>query len=313
MAESRSIFTGQKTPRNVTKYMLSRGVADYSALEQWDNFETGYAFLFVLEIPDFLDKLAEDNASEYGELIKMYRHILEYDFKNLDGLEDITTQTNDLQDGINTLPVITQVVEQSGTSFSMRYYERSGSIITKVNELYLRGIKDPRTQVKRYNGILKPAELDANGQRKVGTGNDYEPGYDKETFSFLYFVTDNTCLNIEKAYLLVSCQPTNAETSMYNYEKGNIQWRELNYTFNGYPITGPGVTAKAQSFLKWVNDNTIFEESKFGYKALNGTYTDPTNTTGTKIPNQPKSEPNAWWSAIEKEGSSSFGGGGGTF
>lgn len=288
MATSRSIFSGQKAPRNVTKYMLSRGVADYSALEQWDNFETGYAFLFVLEIPDFLDRLAEDNDTDYAELIRMYRHILEYDFKNLDGIEDITTQTNDLQDGINTLPVITQVVEQSGTSFSMRYYERSGSIITKVNELFLRGVKDPRTQVKRYNGLLKP-------------GTTYVPGYDKETFSFLYFVTDNTCLNIEKAYLLVSCQPTNAETTMYNYEKGNIQWRELNYTFNGYPITGPGVTKKAQEFLNWVNDNTIFEESKFGYQALDNEYKDPTNTRGTKIPTQPSSKPNAWWAEVSKD------------
>ena len=286
MAASKSIFSGQKAPRNVTKYMLSRGVADYSALEQWNNFETGYAFLFVLEIPDFLDKLAQENDSDYAELIRMYRHILEYDFKNLDGIDNINAQTNDLTDGINTLPVITQVTEQSGTSFSMRYYERSGSIITKVNELYLRGIKDPRTQVKRYNGILKP-------------GTTYEAGYDKECFSFLYFVTDNTCLNIEKAYLLASCQPTVAETEMYNFEKGNIQWRELNYAFNGYPITGPEVTRKAKSFLDWVNSNTIFEESKFGYKALNNEYTDPTNTDGTKIASQPVSAKNAWWKEVE--------------
>ena len=99
--------------------------------------------------------------------------------------------------------------------------------------------------------------------------------------------------------MLVSCQPTTAETEMYNYEKGNIQWRELNYSFNGYPITGPEVTRKAQGFLDWVNNNTIFEESKFGYKALTNEYTDPTNTLGTKIATQPHSEINAWWKEVE--------------
>ena len=52
------------------------------------------------------------------------------------------------------------------------------------------------------------------------------------------------------------------------YTKGDINWHELNYSFNGYPITGPAVTAKAQDFLDWINDRTVFEESRFGYQAL---------------------------------------------
>ena len=31
-----NIFTGMKPVRSLTKYMLSRGVVDYSALQQWD-------------------------------------------------------------------------------------------------------------------------------------------------------------------------------------------------------------------------------------------------------------------------------------
>lgn len=255
-----NIFDGQKKPRDVTGYMLSRGVADYSDLYQFNNYETGYGFLIVLKIPTFLEKLCDLNTP-YKSLITSYKHILEYDFKSLDGIEDITVDTNDLNDGINTLNVITKVNEQSASQFSMRYYERSGSIITKVHELFLRGVKDPRTQVKRYMGLLRP--------RTSGSPSLLEPGYENETFQFLYFNTDNTARDIEKAYLLVSCQPTNAETNMYNYTKGDINWRELNVQFNGYPITGKGVTKKAQEFLDWINERTVFEESRFGYKALN--------------------------------------------
>ena len=271
-----NIFAGQKNPKPITQYMLSRGVVDYSNLNQFDNFETGYAFLILLKIPKFLDMLASVNDT-YRNLIDNYKHIIEYDFKSIDGLEDITIDTNELNDGINNLNVITKVNEQSASQFSMRYYERSGSVITKVNELYLRGIKDPRTQVKRYNGLIRPGATDV-----------IEATYANEVFEYLYFVTDNTCCNIEKAYLLVACQPTSAETSMYTYTKGDINWHELNYSFNGYPITGPAVTAKAQDFLDWINDRTVFEESRFGYQALLDASV--SSVTDDNRNDQPKSE-----------------------
>lgn len=157
----------------------------------------------------------------------------------------------------------------------MRFYERSGSIITKVNELFIRGIKDPRTQVKRYNGLIDPI----NKSTSV-----IQAGYENETFEFLYGVCDNTMSNIEKAYLLVACQPTSAEMSMYNSQKGEIQWRELNYAFNGYPITGSAVTKRAQEFLDWINSRTVFEESRFGYKSLNNI-----QSPSEKSTNQPTS------------------------
>lgn len=256
MAEVKNIFNGMKKPRDLTKYMLSRGVVDYSNLYQFDNYETGYAFLICLKIPYFLE-MASKVISAYTTLIDNYKHILEYDFKSLDGIEDIGVDPNELSDGINNINIITKVNEQSASSFSMRYYERSGSIITRCNELYLRGIKDPRTGVKRYLGLYDPKN-----------GPIFETSYEYETFDFLYFVTDNTCYNIEKAYMLVSCQPTVAETSMYTYTKGDINWHELNYQMNGFPITGPAVTGLAQEFLDWINRRTVFEESRFGYQAI---------------------------------------------
>lgn len=259
MATITNIFNGQMEPRDVTKYMLARGVVDYSALAQFNNYETGYGFLFVLSIPEFLKKL-EDQSDKYKDLIQNYCHVLEYDFRSLSGFEDITVDTNELNDGINNINIITRVNMQSASTFSMRYYERSGSLITKVHELFLRGIKDPRTQVKRYNGLL---ETGSSASSSV-----IEAGYENEVFQFLYINTDNTARYVEKAYLIVAAQPQSAETSMYEYTKGEIQWRELNVTFSGYPITGPAITAKGQEFLDWLNENTIFEDAKFGYEVL---------------------------------------------
>jgi hypothetical protein len=278
MAETiNSIFTNTLSPRDVTAYTLGRGVTDMSNLAQFNNFETGYPFLITLKIPIFLEQLAASN-DEYKKLIDIYRHILEYDFRGIDGIEDISSDTSEITNGISTLNVITKVNMQSASQFQMRYFERQGSVFTKVHELFLRGIKDPRTQVKTYNGLLRAST-------SGGVPVMDEAGYEYETFQFLYFVTDNTCRKIEKAYLIVSAQPTTAETSMYNAEKGDIGWKELNVQFNGYPITGPAITAKAVDFLKWINENTIFEDAKFGYQAISKMPT-PGNTgiTGASSP-----------------------------
>lgn len=255
MATINNIFYGQMEPKDVTKYMLARGVVDYSALQQFNSYETGYGFLFVLKIPEFLSKLRDLNDT-YKSLIDNYTHVLEYDFRSLSGFEDMTVDTSELNDGINNINVITQVHMQAASQFTMRYYERSGSLITKVHELYLRGIKDPRTQVKRYNGLI---ETDGTGMTA---------GYEQEVFQFLYINTDNTVTKIEKAYLIVAAQPQTAELSMYDYSKGEIGWHELNVQFSGYPITGPAITAKGQEFLDWLNNNTIFEDARFGYEAI---------------------------------------------
>lgn len=256
-----NMFTGSMSPRDITAYTLMRGVTDFSNLTQFNNFESGYSFLICLAIPVFLQNLAASNE-EYQKLINVYRHIIEYDFRGISGFEDITSETSELTNGISNLNVITKVTMQSASQFTMRYFERSGLVLTKVNELFLRGIKDPKTQVKTYDGLLRATE-------SGGTAVMSEAGYEYETFQFLYFVTDNTCLNIEKAYLIVSAQPTTAALGeISNSERGEIGWKEIDMQFNGIPLVGPAITAKAKEFLDWINENTVFEEAKFGYQAL---------------------------------------------
>ena len=256
-----NMFTGSMSPRDITAYTLMRGVTDFSNLTQFNNFESGYSFLICLAIPVFLQNLAASNE-EYQKLINVYRHILEYDFRGISGFEDITSETSELTNGISNLNVITKVTMQSASQFTMRYFERSGLVLTKVNELFLRGIKDPKSQVKTYDGLLRATE-------SGGTAVMSEAGYEYETFQFLYFVTDNTCLNIEKAYLIVSAQPTTAALGeISNSERGEIGWKEIDMQFNGIPLVGPAITAKAKEFLDWINENTVFEEAKFGYQAL---------------------------------------------
>lgn len=259
------MFDYLKSPRDLTQYSLMTGVTDFGNLVQFNMYETGYAALICIKIPKFLEKLA-DTQPKYAPLINNYKHILEREFKSLDGIDDIQTDALEVTDGISTIEVTGKVTMQSNSNFTMTLQEKSGSPITRVNELFLRGIRDPRGgQVKHYHGLIADGLL--------------EPGFENETFTFLYIVTDNTMRNIEKSYLIVGAQPTGAKTSIYNYTKGEIEFQNVDIEFRGFPITSNEVDKKAKQYLDWLHnpknpDRIIVDSSEFSYtgvSALNPT------------------------------------------
>ena len=244
------IFDGTTETKDLTSYALFRGVTDWADLTQFNQFETGYSFRVVLSIPKFMKLLSEKNE-KYRNLIETYVHVLEYEFRGLEGIENMSSDPNELTNGIKTLNVITKVNSQSNGQFTMRYYEKAGSLITKFHELFLRGIKDPTTQVKHYHGLIESGELEAS--------------FAYEVFSFLYIVTDNSLRNVEKAFYIVGAQPTNADFNIYNSTKGTIEFQELSVEFNGFPIQNTQVNKRAQELLDWIRKGTIWNESEFTY------------------------------------------------
>lgn len=255
-----ALFENLAKPKDLTKYTLMRGTTDFANIEQWNNYESGYAYLTVVQIPRFLELLAEKNTKTYGPLINNYKHLLEYEFKGLDGIENITSEPGEVNNGISQLSFINKVNMQSSSTFSMRYTEKTGSVFTRVHELFLTGIKDGRTEVKHYHGLLEDGTIE-------------EAGFENETFSFMYFVTDNTMMKVEKAYYIVAAQPTTAETNIYNYTKGEIEFKELNIEFTGFPITGNLVDQKAVQMLEWLHNprnphKLVVNSSNFEYTGV---------------------------------------------
>lgn len=264
-------FKGLKTPRELLNYNLMRGVTDFSNLEQWDLYEKGYPFLCVLSIPQFLKDLA-DRDSNIKTIVNNYVHILENDFRGIDNIDNITGEANgEISNGIRSVQVINKVTKASNSNFSLNYYERSGSILTKGNELYLTGIKDPDTQVKTYHGLVDDWVF--NGVSSI-SGKD--PGPHQEVFSFLYFVTDNTMTKIERAFLIASAQPNIANFSdLYSGQKGDISFVEISLNFNGFFINNDFVYQKAHDMLlamrnpnNMTDTRIIVDSNNFKYNAI---------------------------------------------
>lgn len=263
-------FKGLKTPRELLQYNLMRGVTDFSNLEQWDLYEKGYPFLCVVSIPQFLRDLAEQDDN-VRVIVNNYVHILENDFRGIDNIDNITGETGEITNGIRSISVINKVMKPTNSNFSLNYYERSGSILTKAHELYLTGIKDPDTQVKHYHGLIDAWTF--NGIRTV---SGMDPGPHQECFAFMYFVTDNTMTKIERAFLIAACQPNAANFSdLYTGTKGDIQFAEVSLSFNGFFINNDYVYQKAQDMLLAMRNpanitatRIVVDSNNFRYKAI---------------------------------------------
>lgn len=292
-----NVFKGLKTPRNLLEYNLMRGVTDFSQLEQFDLYEKGYPWLVVISIPDFMADLATYNE-EVQKIVGNYVHIMEHDFKGIDNIENITGEPNgEISNGIRSIQLINRVTQGASTTFTMRFYERSGSVMTKFNELYLTGIKDKDTQAKTYHGLIDWYTFKSGPPTTSGM----DPGPHREVFSFMYFLTDNTVTKIEKAFLICAAQPTTAEFStLYDGEKGEIGWGELSMSFNGFFINNDQVSLAAQRMLLAMRNpkNTtgsrlIVDSTNFTYEALKKVNENLGLTEGTASEGNNKSNPYA--------------------
>lgn len=261
-SNSATMFDSLKKPLDMTdstKYKLMRGVADFTHLSQWNMYETGYSFLKVVKLPEVLDKLGDTYKDTYGVLRDNYKKILEFEYRQFNGLPNIESETFDITNNISTLSLIGKTTMDSNITFSMPYYERSGTPLTRFTELWLRCIKDPKTTFKHYFGMIE------NGQFA-------DPGFEHETATFLVGFTDNTGLKLERSCLISGVQPTSAPLSeVFEYTKGTIENKELSLEFRGFLTTGRAIDAIAKRVLDDLNDknssNYIYkDETQFLYR-----------------------------------------------
>lgn len=228
-----------KKPNSISEYAMMRGVTDFTNPAQFNLYEKGYQFLYVLSIPKYIDMLSENPI--VANMTNAFCNIIEQEFKGLSGIDDITTEDLEVTDGISTMNVIGKVTKQSSAEVSTSYTEKSGALITNFIKYYLEGIRDPRTQAKTYHGLIK------NG--KLG------PGFQNEVFTLLYVVTDNTMLMLEKAYLLCNAYPTAAKTSIYEGEKGSIEKVDVDISWRCFIIDNDEVDKRAVKFLAKINEH----------------------------------------------------------
>ena len=267
--------------RQSTSAANMRGAVDFTNANAFNLYEKGHSVLKVLSVPNFM--IAWANKTGNTTLVTDFCKIIEQEFKGLDGLDDMSADSMDITDGISTLNVLGKVNYATNQEISMRYTEKAGSTLSRYAETYLRGIRDPRTLVKHYNGCL-----DLNGKSTTDFENAYDcnihdisdptlkscqPGFENEIFTFLYIVMDNTWLQPERAYLLCNSQLTKAPMGqLHNSEKGSIELQEIDLTFNTFVVTNANVNAAAAKYINTIKQNYNLISNNFKYSAQSKLY-----------------------------------------
>ena len=233
-----------KRPVNAAQYSMMRGVTDFTNAEQLNMFEGGHGMIIIIDRPKFMEKLAEKDPDGVGNLLNNFCNIIEYEFKGLDGIQDIDAEDLVYSDGISEIAGVGKVTEQSNSEVTMSFTEKSGSTITKFIKFYLDGVRDSRTQTKHYHGLIASGEMTM--------------GFENEVFNLLYLVTDASGLALEAAYLLANAWPNSAKTNIYNVEKGAIDPKTVDVTFKCFVLRSEEVDKRAVKMLAYVNqDNAV--------------------------------------------------------
>ena len=274
-----------KKPYSIASYTQMRGTIDYTNASQFNLYEKGYQFLVIISRPKYIEMLADEDP-EVADALNLFCWIIEYEFKGLSGIDNITVDPLEFTDNISTLNTIGKVNQQSSAEISMSYTERSGAAITGFIDYYLRGIKDPRTQAKTYHGLIKAGKLAA--------------GFENEVFNLLYMVTDNTLLGLEKAFLLANAWPTTANLDMYNGEKGSIEKAEFDVTWQCFIIDGDEVDRRALRVLAYINETDAVANAN----KINGAGTNAANVAAEiKSYSNEQIHPSSWdfpYSGLDK-------------
>lgn len=241
-------------------YDFGRGVVDYGKLFQFAPYESGYCFLSVLSSPTIWASDGKDVYNRGGEYQRTFVRILETEFKGLSGIDDITTETTDaVATPLLNVPYVIKTNALNTGQFSMSFTEKTGSAITKYISMYLKSIRAPYTNVKSYNKSLTIEEA-------------YKGTIGKETFDLLYIITNNTCLVVERAFLITNAQPTSAPYSeIYNVTKGDIGIKEVTVPWVGCIREGAIANALAKFYLENLiktvaNDSGIISLDGYNYE-----------------------------------------------
>lgn len=230
-----NMYKGLVTPTDIQQFNIFRGVTDFGNVNQFMAFEGGRSFIKVISIPRFMEMYATTDT-DVALVVNNYKHLLEYEFLGLDGLNDIQSETQTINDGLRQIQLINKVTEEASATITLSgYHERSGGLIWRFHDMYLRGIVDPSSGFKHYHGLIESGMM--------------KKGYANEIFQIMYMVTDSTGLDLEAAYLL-SCGQLTTASQFANTQKGEYNFKEISIEMNCFPVRNSYVNAAAAEHLK---------------------------------------------------------------
>lgn len=253
---------------NITDYALFLGGLNVTrdALSQYDPLKTGFARIFMIRKPIFVD-------NKIPEKMRKFKHVLEYANTAVSGNNNITVQTTQMQGGYTNKSMDVPTTATDDTNeLTIRTYEFSGSLMREVIQYWVGGVSDLQSGLSTYY-VDESNQDDPNLGLPVCQAN--------QTAEFIYVVTDQTGKNIEYAALFANCFPKEVKFDQFNYESGSHELVPMDISFTCTRYMSPQINEKAKQLLtkynvlmNSLNFNSGYTDSDLYPSGDNGSYYD---------------------------------------
>lgn len=224
--------------KDLTKYSLFLGGLNVKAkaLEQYDPLKTGYTRIFFVQMPKFMKSIMKEST-------KNFKHMLEYGFKSIDGLQNLTMDYEQITGGYAGRSFeIPTILKDDTNAITIKVQEMSGSPVREYIEMWLTGIADPHTGLCHYHGAIDDDYATGNPKMEAIQAN--------QVAEAIYVSTDHTGRNIEFACLLSNMIPKVVKRDHFNYESGTHNAVEYDIEFTCTQYTSPDVNRVAALLLR---------------------------------------------------------------
>lgn len=281
MARDKGVRTLQSNIKNnttdMTGYSLFLGGLNVkrAALEQYNVLKTGKGRIFLTKMPYFMKELMPEAS-------KNFKHVIEYGFMNIDGIQDLTMEFDQITGGYAGRQFeIPTILKDDTNEITIKILEFAGSPMREYVEMWLSGVSDPNSGFTHYHGLAIPYEK--NGIMQPAKVEVSQANHTMEAF---YVMTDATGFNIEFACMLCNMFPKGVARNQFNQEPGTSAHVELDLAFTCTMYTSPDINAVAQLLLnkyRVLYNYLDFQSDTAKYDTKTGLYLDPNEFAASNI------------------------------
>jgi hypothetical protein len=199
-------------------------------IDQFDPFRKGFARLFILRLPRFMELM--DAAAA-----KRFKHLLEFGFTQINGISNPTLETESLTGGYTGGSFeIPSIAKDNTNEITIQLYEFSGLPIREFLDTWITGISDKLVGIGHYHGMIS---------------EDCQYKASNHVMEAVYVVTDPTgrpdC--IEYSCLLSNMMPKTIPIDHVNYSSGDHGAAQIDIPFTCNKYESPQINEIAKTLL----------------------------------------------------------------
>lgn len=251
---ARTIQEHLKQPSaDMTKYSLFLGGlnATKRAIAQYDPLRLSGPRIFFVKMPKFLELLMEDKT-------KNFKHLLEYGFVSINGLNNPTLETEQVTGGFNGRSFDVPTLTRDDTNeITFRLYEFSGSPVREYLNMWITGISDYLTGLGHYHNAKTP------------DGKLLKYSQVNHIAEAIYVRPDPTGRSdsIEYACMFSNMIPTTVDIDHFNYESGSSPIVQIDVPFRCIKYESPDINMIAKKLMEKYQILTSYLDFRSGYTA----------------------------------------------